>query len=216
MGNRVVPGRCMTKSNDFRIAISGTSGVGKSTLAKALAEKLAVSVIEESFDEFIDRSDMENKTLQKIAQELFDIFKHKARLEDEHRAFVSDRSPLDLLHLWCHYKLDMHATRETNKAFFDHCLSRAAGYDYIIFPPWGSLPIEEKETGRAGVVRNTNMFTQCKHHASTLGFAHIAVDKARIIEIPRGITDQQARLAFVIETMAKRKAILAGRTAIVP
>jgi hypothetical protein len=196
----------LTPLTELRIALSGSGGVGKSTLAKALAGHFRLPLIDEHFDSFIDRSNLSAKPLRRFGEELVAILEHKSALEDQYGGFVTDRCAIDLLHLWGFYKLDLHFAEKTNQQFFRACISRIRRYDFVVLPAWGSLPLQSVELDRAGKVsRNQNRYSQLKHHASTLGLVHMFVQKARIIELSPRLTDLDERVLRVSDLITQRQ-----------
>src|SRR5690606_7187586 len=124
---------------------------GKTTLAKAISEKLGIHYIEEHFDDHIDRRNIQTKAPKQWGEELVGILNAKIQIEDSLEGFVSDRCPLDLLHFWCHYRLEAKFSQKTNQRFFNKCIKRARSYDFIVFPPWGSFPMEQVGSERPKV-----------------------------------------------------------------
>ncbi|MFA5631190.1 MAG: AAA family ATPase [Porticoccaceae bacterium] len=198
----------------MKLVLSGTVGVGKSTLAAALGEHFDLPLIDEYFDDFFDLRRLAEKSADVWREEFLAIFRHKSALEDEHQQFVADRCAIDLLHYWCHRGLEHRLGRETNRAFFAACMQRIKAYDYVILLPWGGLALQQVEGDRQKKVgRNFNPFVRLKHHAAITGFAHVVMDKRRIIEVPVAVAELQQRLDFVCATIARREALIAGRGA---
>ena len=195
----------MEEEDVLRLALSGSACVGKTTLAACLAERLALTIIPEKFDEGISRR--KDKTVKDKAQELIVLFNEKSALESAASRFVSDRSSLDLLHTWMEHKLHKSVDEKLTTHFVNACLNRLKRYDYHIFLPWGVLPLVQVDEDRKGkgVVRNMNKFSQLKHQAYLLGLAHLAINKRRIIEVPRALTELDDRTDYVVEQITVRQ-----------
>lgn len=203
----------MAVQNPLKIAFSGSAGIGKSTLARAVADCLTLPLIDEHFDEFIDRTDIKNKTARQYGDEFVAILRHKSMLEAQYPGFVSDRCPIDLLHFWSFYRLGASLSAETNRRFLNSCIKGIRAYDFVVLPPWNGIPLVQLGEDRPKAKRNMNGYIQLKHHASIVGFTHMWVDKPKIIEIPQMVREHQQRVAFVLSAMGFDEATVAGLVA---
>src|SRR5688572_19066707 len=89
-----------------RIAISGSAGVGKSTLARCLAERLGVPYIGEGMREYLERTGTNLHALgaegvRRVVLALWE--ERKAAEEDARDGFVADRSSYDFGAFWLYY-----------------------------------------------------------------------------------------------------------------
>jgi nicotinamide riboside kinase len=121
----------------IKIAISGTHGVGKTTLAKRLAESLYVPLLSEvardvavstgiEHTEQISKGSMLTRIMFQGA-----VFGMQGLKEKMHGGFVSDRSILDCI-AYCHlYCLPEHFISTLEEAALIH----TGGYDLIIYCP---------------------------------------------------------------------------------
>ena len=89
----------------MRLAISGSAGTGKSSLAMALANSLKIPYLEENF-----RRRRENglvfQNLSRTDQSLLILELYTEAIEEaaQHTTgFVQDRCPIDFLAFWLHY-----------------------------------------------------------------------------------------------------------------
>lgn len=198
----------MESGHKYSIAVTGAVSTGKTTLAKSLAEALGLPLIAENFDGNITRR--REKTADEWSRELRAVLLHKTRLEMECQHFVADRSPIDLVNSWynnmVHRRLD---EAETDK-FMSACANRIRVYSYVIITPWGSIPMVQVGDDRPGIARNLNKFSQFRQHTNMLGITHCWVDKRRIIEIPRAMTNHEDRVEFVLRAIEKREQLLRG------
>ena len=187
----------------YKIAVSGSVGVGKSTLVAALAARLELPVIEEGFEPLFDQGEAlrDNPTRQAAVFE--QLLREKSSLEDTAGYFVADRCAIDLMHNWLRLGLDRHHQDEGE--FIRACRQRYALYDYIVLPPWNVLPLKQLGDDRGAMRRNTNVMAQLRHHAHIVGFTHMFVGRRKIIDLPPTLTDIDARVNFVIAVMRRRQ-----------
>ena len=119
-----------------RIAISGTHGVGKTTLAKQLSEILRLPLLTETAREVIQQyvSDCSYMVCHPDKAEIqAKILNKQIEKEATHKAFVSDRSVLDVLAYSCLYRIfDSPTLHELAKKIL---LTYSKNYDLIIFCP---------------------------------------------------------------------------------
>lgn len=171
----------------MKIAISGSGGIGKSTLSKNLANKFNIALIEENYAA-LNASDDQKAPHQK----LFQIFETKLVLENEHSSFVTDRCPLDLMNTWL--SRGLHTRNVPSAKFIRQCTEHCSRYDFVIIPPWNSFPLEQ---ATQSLPRNMNKLGQMRQHASILGLAHIWIDPEKIIEIPKSMNELEERIKYV-------------------
>ena len=81
-------------------------------------------------------------------------------------------------------------------------------YDFVVFPPFGVLPLMQPGKERPGITRNRNPLFRMRTHASMIGFAHVLMDKRRIIEMPRKEMDLEQRLDWLLKVMASRNTLI--------
>jgi len=124
----------------LRIAVSGSAGTGKTTVGRALAQRLEIPFIEEGMRKRIEGGlklhGLSNAGRRDLLAELWD-----EQSELEQRAgtsFVADRSAFDYIAFWLHYSL------YDDVAESDDWIARlrAAGesYDRVLLMPEGRTP----------------------------------------------------------------------------
>ena len=180
----------------MKIAITGTSGTGKSTLTHALAQQLGLIAIDEHYEPLFD-----TKVKSDFPPRLSRILENKHQLEVSANNFVVDRLPLDLIHIWLNqsgHKINPALTR----AFLERCIRLTSGYDFVVVTPWNSIPL--LPTGNL-LPRNMDILEQLRNHASLVGHVHMWVEKTRIIEIPQSMTRLDDRINFIIAQIKKRR-----------
>ena len=186
---------CLQPPMNLRIAISGSAGTGKTTLAQALAERLDVPYLEEGFRERreagLDLHDLSRAEHQALLMELYEEARSQAMACPD--GFVQDRCPLDFLAFWLHY--GFWGEDGMTASLFERAQSDLAAYDRVIVLPWGACGIE------ADGVRSTNRWLQLKYQALFEGLAHRLAPEGLIHWMPNEITDEGKRVVHVQEVL---------------
>lgn len=185
------------------IAISGSAGVGKTTLGRAIAEARGVPFIEEGMRQRLENG-LDLHTLDKDQhQELL------VELHEEMRAavvtartagggFVCDRSPVDILAFWLYYGF---ADRQAETAaLHDRVRRELADIDLVVMLPWGRIPLE------ADGVRSSNPWRQLHFQGLVEGLSHRLVDPERLAVLPDDATTLDDRIAWVGARLGGRSA----------
>lgn len=178
-----------------RIALSGSAGTGKTTLAKRLAHELKVPYIDEGMrrrlEAGLELHALDARGLAQLIQELWDEQRAaEAAALRSHGGYVADRSPLDFLAFWLHYGLgdDVPATER----FAARVLTAVDETDLVVLLPHGVLPLESDG------VRTSNTFTQLRFQLLVEGLLRRHVPSSRLVE-PGGSDALELRLARVLE-----------------
>ncbi len=122
----------------MRIAVVGSAGTGKTTLAKALAGHLACPFIPDTVQQVLRERGrdswrgVEAGDRRKIREE---ALQRKLRLEAEADAFVSDKCAVDYLAYWLQNQSELEQ-RHVNDAFLEQCKEGAKRYDLLVFLPY--------------------------------------------------------------------------------
>ncbi len=137
-----------------RIAISGSAGVGKTTLARRVAGRLGYPCLAEGMREYLERTGADLHTLGHHGVRDLVLRLWEERREAEARAtggFVADRSSVDYAAFWLYYRFP---TPEDDTAErFAEWLAPGR-YDHHFLLPWGVLPLVDDG------VRTTDRWTQ--------------------------------------------------------
>ena len=148
----------------MRIAISGSAGIGKTTLARQLAEYYKIPMIAEGVREYLREKGL---TLQEArAQSLYDfqtaIWQRHSYLTQKYPDFIADRSFVDFL-VYASYHISPEA--DWLPEYINKVASYAYAYDLIIILPFGNFPIVSDGT------RKTNPLYQRDIHRSVIDTA---------------------------------------------
>ncbi len=183
----------------MKIAISGSVSTGKTTLGKALADKLGVAFIEENLETIFRVTQAEKNDPTKRAKLMMKCLERKRALELKEQSFVVDRCPVDILNFW--FAFNLH-TKVDTQPIYERCREDMALYDRVVLLPYGVLPID-RESADGGLVRSNNPWGQLQGSALISGFAHHYLEPEKIIQIPKNIVEIGARLNFVGSALEK-------------
>jgi predicted ATPase len=174
-----------------RFALSGSAGTGKSTLGRALAERLGLPYIEEGIRSRVSAGlklyELDEAGRRALVSELWE-----EQHEQEERAtagFVSDRSSIDYAAFWLHYGLT-DAEQETQQ-FMERMTTAIQRVDQVILCPWGVLPLVSDG------VRSTNRWLQLRFQALLEGLHGRYTSMERLVELPP-IVELEERIKFVL------------------
>lgn len=183
----------------MKIAISGCAGIGKSTLARALADSLSIGLVEEHYAPLFSPPGTFNSEAIKLIPLFNHVLAQKKQLMSQMQTFVVDRTALDLLNLWMAKGLT--AYPQATADFSTLCRAEAATYDLVIFPPWGALPHRPHDAGD-GRIRVSDPWIQLRNHAAILGLTRMWVDEKKIVCLPSGQQTVEQRLSFIRAAIA--------------
>lgn len=179
-----------------RIAITGSAGVGKSTLADRLGGRLGLPVIEEGMrtrlSRGLDLHDLSKADFRALVLELFGETMAKAdAARRETGGFVADRAPADFVAFWLYYGLaeDEAATQE----LFERARAATASLDAVVLLPWGGIPLVDDG------VRSANRWWQLHYQALLEGLLGGEFGDAPLWRMPMGLTELERREAWVLE-----------------
>ncbi len=142
-----------------RIAISGSAGVGKTTLARALALELGVPYLPEGMREYLESGAPDLHALGLDGTRSLVIRLWQERQEQEaaaSRGFVADRSSYDFAAFWLFYRFAEPGDPDT-EAFLSSAM-QSSRYDMVAIVPFGVLPFVEDG------VRSANRWVQLHAH----------------------------------------------------
>jgi adenylate kinase family enzyme len=168
----------------MRIAITGSAGIGKSTLAKALSEKYNLTLINEHYTA-IKQVQYKSEYTRILTQ----IFQEKAAMEARVEKFVTDRCPIDLIKICINQELYL-IDRPFVEGFVQQCVQALRQYDFVVVLPWNSFPLTQAED----MCRNMDSLQQLHSQAQMVGFTHMWINKMKVLEIPQTMNQHEQRL----------------------
>lgn len=179
----------------LRIALSGSAGTGKSTLGRALAERLGVPYIEEGFRERVDAGlelyKLDERGRRALIRDLWQEQRERELATTD--GFVSDRSSIDFAAFWLHY--DLMDAMEDTQAFLEAMAAEAARVERILLCPWGVLPLESDG------VRSTNPWLQLRYQSLLEGLHGMYTAPEKLLRVP-ATAEFEERLAFALDAAA--------------
>jgi len=173
-----------------RIALSGSAGVGKTTLGGALADHLGVPFIEEGMrarlEAGLDLHTLDSDQHRALIEELFDEFWASPATTN---GYIADRSPIDFLAFWLYYGFA--ADPGATARFAARCDAAMAHVDAIVILPWGVIPLAEDG------IRTANPWRQLHFQSLVEGLLGRRAAPGQVHRLPDDVTDPAARITWV-------------------
>ena len=189
----------MPQGRPARLALSGSAGVGKTSLGLALSEKLVLRYVPEGMRSRLERG-LDLRALQhdELKALILELWKEQVAAEDAATAagegFVSDRSPLDYLAFWMAYGF-VHDV-EASDTLYREVVERIPHYDRIILLPFGVLPLE------ADGVRTANVWIQRRFQSTVRGLLEEEVGLPRFVQMP-SLLSLEKRVDWCVDLLTR-------------
>lgn len=183
---------------DLRIGISGSASVGKTTLAKAISEALAVTLLPEEMRDYLERTQAPFARLPEDAatQALWHLWRTRAAKERETPSFVADNSCLDFAAYALYYGCLDEPTDEADlPPLLREPVQHLSLYDGIFLLPWGVIPYIHDG------VRSPSRFLQLRYHLIVDALLRRYADPRKVHFVPESCTSVEDRLAWVISIL---------------
>ena len=185
---------------NYRLAISGSAGTGKSTLAVKLAERLDLPYVEEGFrrrlDAGLDPHTLSPEQMRDLLLELYaEAMAELDTAVQGYGGFVADRCSIDFLAFWLHYGFAN--DEQMTEKLFGRSIDDISRYDHITVLPWDAFGIEND--GR----RSTNKWLQLKFQSLFEGLVNRLIPSEKIIWMPKGVTNIDDRISLVVNRLSK-------------
>jgi hypothetical protein len=185
----------------LKIAISGCAGIGKTTLAKDLAEYFDVEIIDENYDGFFNENGSFISRPKLLQQQIIDVLHEKHNREEASGDFISDRCPIDLFNLWL--SRGYAKSQKKTLALSQYCRTYVKKYDAIIVLPWGSIPLQQINNDESSRKRVMNPWIQFHNHSVIIGLCQQWLPSSKLLPISGNIKSHEARLELVIKALEK-------------
>lgn len=184
---------CVTKRQP-RLAITGSAGVGKTTLGKRLAETLAVPFLEEGMrgriEAGLDMHTLDRDGRRALLLELFEqTLSAIGAAVNAGDGFVSDCCSVDFAAFWLYYGFGF--DEDATQRVFSRAESALAGYDLIIVLPWGAIPL------LADGVRSANPWVQLHYQVLLEGLLARHARPGQIVRLLLEVVDLEERVRWI-------------------
>lgn len=180
-----------------RLALSGSAGVGKTTLGRRLSERFGVPYIPEGMRKRLEGGlnlhALTHPQLRALVEELWAEQQAAERAAiAQHGGFIADRSALDYAAFWLHYRFT--DDQEATERFFAQTMGWVTTYDRILLLPWGVLPLQ------ADGIRSSNPWLQRHYQATVEGLLARELAPSRLLRMP-ALVDLDERVGWVARAL---------------
>ena len=182
-----------------RLALAGSAGTGKTTLGRALAQRLDVPYIPEGMRERLEAGlDVHALGPGGFKRLFLELWQEQMALEDAaiqaNGGFVCDRSGWD----YAAFRLLYRFTKDIDEVaeFYARVRERTALLDRLVVLPWGVIPLQ------ADGIRTANPWTQRLFQSSLEGLVNREVP-ARIAAFMPPLTELEQRVTWILDLLTE-------------
>lgn len=170
----------------WKIAVTGSAGVGKTSLVVMLAAALDLPCIEEEMRAYLERTRVHLWELPPAAvvAVILDLWRERTEKEASTEAFVADNCALDFVAYALHYGC---FTEEVAAALLPDVLNKTACYDAVFVLPWGVLPYVDDG------IRSPDHYGQLGYQLMIEDLVQRYVDLEKVHYLPQGLNDLALR-----------------------
>ncbi len=181
-----------------RLALTGSAGVGKTTLGLRLAAELDVPYIPEGMrariEAGLDLHTLSRDQHRALLEQLFEeMLTATGNATETHGGFVADRCSIDCAAFWLYYGFGNDA--DATAVVFEIAATALEFYDLIVVLPWDGIPLA------ADGVRSANRWHQLHYQSLLEGLLARWVPEDQVALMPADVIDIAARAAWVRERL---------------
>ncbi len=193
----------------MRIAIIGTAGIGKTTLASALSEILSLPLIKEDLGEVVQAVSLLNaphpapvgqgNPIEICRNACRRWLAHRQGIQEKLPGFVQDRCAIDILQRW----LLLNLSEQDNMATLEiirQTRALVSTLDWVIIPPFNMSLEKENE---ASLTRSHSLSLLFRGQSLTIGVAQMCVPRNKLLLIPATVRSRQERIDFVLDRVRR-------------
>ena len=162
----------------MKIALTGTSGIGKTTLAKALSERFSIKLIEEDFNAMVYAAHVLEKTPTSKEKESIKAGEQLLKVMDEwlvkrmcyfnsNESFIEDRFCIDAIG-YLAKSIVGQLREDILKDLIVKCSQYTGIYDLIIVPPIADWSMTQYKN-EAGLYRKNNFAMKITSQSTRIG-----------------------------------------------
>lgn len=193
-----------------RIAVTGATGLGKTTLVRALAQHFQLPIIEERWEPISEAlhawKAAKNRPAPVVArararyiQAGIDWLRFRGGKAAEHGQFIADRMSVDLLVSWMFTGIDQSDPPAFHTVFRD-AVAQANSLDLIVVPKYGDpLAVGPNETGQLRDVTARRLLA----HGLTRGLLAELVTTP-VLYLPAEVASTPQRVAYIQSWLLQR------------
>jgi predicted ATPase len=126
---------------ESRIALSGSAGTGKTSLASRLAASLALPLSEDPVRRVL--AEQRYRDLDAVARAALaeEVLRLRVDGEADLTSFVADGSTVELASFWLRWVTPDLADGARSRQFLDRCRAHAARYTWLVILPFAGIPL---------------------------------------------------------------------------
>jgi uroporphyrin-III C-methyltransferase len=172
-----------------RVGICGSAGVGKTTLALALARELSVPCLQEEMRAYVEhaRTPLAGRPASELESIVLRLWREREEKEQMLPAFVADNCAIDFAAYALYYGCLSASSYEVLLTCAETYLAR---YDAVFVLPWGVLPYEQDG------VRPADQYLQLRYQLLLEALLHRFLDPEKLHFMPETVLSVQDRISW--------------------
>jgi predicted ATPase len=192
----------------MRLVLTGASGTGKTTLAKALAVRFDIPLIEEDFRDVVfamngvaksaENTDERKQAIDHYLTTCWRWLDARTQAEQSHAGFVSDRCCFDILVRFVTSSIGNERPNDLIK-LLQFCRDWARRVDMVVVPPIAAWSLQSTQN-ESGLPRRASPGNKLRSHSTTLGLLW-QFCRAPVLYIPPRYSTTEERVTAVFRSV---------------